>query len=344
MIGVGRVPRPTLTGAVFAGGLVLLAALVWRVGPVPIGEALVGVGWSALLVPLPHALFALGEASGWRLAFARGSCPLPPTALLRIAVAVKLVQGVAPSMSQATELVRIHLLREAGVPGDRATASVVMAKTMTGIAELAFIVLGVGALIASVAVEPAAAMWALVGIVGLGVVLGGLLAWERRGLFRPLVWLGSRLAFVSRFLERHGALLSSAEALIQEYLSRQRGRFVGATAVFFVTWLAMAFETWVFLWMLGLPATALDALLVQGWLALVTRATAVVPSNVGTLEAGTVMVFALVGLPPAGGMALAVLRRVRQLVWMGMALAVFPRASRAPAPEASLERPGAQGR
>jgi hypothetical protein len=218
-----------------------------------------------------------------------------------------------------------------------------MAKTMTGIAELAFIVLGVGALIASVAVEPAAAMWALVGIVGLGVVLGGLLAWERRGLFRPLVWLGSRLAFVSRFLERHGALLSSAEALIQEYLSRQRGRFVGATAVFFVSWLAMAFETWVFLWMLGLPATALDALLVQGWLALVTRATAVVPSNVGTLEAGTVMVFALVGLPPAGGMALAVLRRVRQLAWMALALAVFPRAPRAPAPEAALERPGAQG-
>jgi hypothetical protein len=322
---------------------VLFAVLIWRVGPASIGHVLLGIGWSVLLVPLPHVLHTLGETSGWWLAFSQGRCPLGYSALLRITVAVKIIQGVTPSVSQATELVRFHLLRQAGVRPDLATASVVMAKTTASAGELMFIVLGVGALAGSLTIDPVSAMWAVAGIGILALVLGGLLAWARLGLFRPLVWLGMRLAFVRAFLDRHGALLSSTEALLREYLVEQRTRFLASGLVFFVTWLLTVFETWVFLWVLGLPTTVPNALLIQAWLALVVRLTAFVPSNVGTLEAGALMVFAFVGLPPQGALALALLRRLRQLVWMVVALVVFPRARRSPSTAASIGHSGSPG-
>lgn len=325
------VPSPTLTGGLFVGGLVLFAVLIGRVGLASIGDVLLAIGWSALLVPVPHALYALGETAGWRLAFPRGGCPLRYVALLRLTVAVKVIQGVTPSVSQAAELVRIHLLRRAGVQPDVAAASVVMAKTTTTAAELAFIILGVGALIGSVAIDRAATLWAFVGIGALGLVLGTLLAWQWLGLSRPFAWLGVHLAVVRPFLTRHGALLSSTERLLRQYLAEQRGRFLASGLLFFVTWTLSVLETYVFLWILGAPTTALDALLIQAWLSVVVRVTAFVPNNVGTLEAGAVMAFAFVGQPPPAALAFALLRRARQLVWMGTALAVFPRGSRRPA-------------
>ena len=318
--------RPLVTRVLFVAGLGLFALLIWRVGLMSIGHVLLALGWSAFLVPAPHALYVLGETAGWWLAFARGGCPLPYGGLLRVTVAIKFIQGVTPSVSQAAELARIHWLRQAGVQLDVATASVVMAKTTTAAAELAFILVGVGALIGSVAIDPSAATWALVGIGVLALGLSVLLAWPWLGLLRPLDWLSTRLGIVRVFLDRHGALLSSTEALHRQYLVEQRARFLASGGVFFVTWLLSAFETYVFLWMLGAPTTAFDALLVQAWLALVVRATAFVPSNVGTLEAGALMVFAFLGLPARLALALALLRRARQLVWMGTALALVPRA------------------
>jgi uncharacterized membrane protein YbhN (UPF0104 family) len=232
------------------------------------------------------------------------------------------------------------LLRQTGVRPDLAAASVVMAKTTASAGELAFIVLGVGALAGSLSIDPVAAMWTAVGIGALALVLGGLVVWQRLGLFRPLVWLGMRLTFLRAFLDRHGALLSSTEALLQEYLVEQRTRFLTSGLVFFVMWLLSVFETWVFLWILGLPTTVANALLIQAWLTLVVRLTAFVPSNIGTLEAGALMVFAFVGLPPHGALALALLRRIRQLVWMIVALAAFPRARRIPSAAPSAGRSG----
>jgi hypothetical protein len=329
--------RPTLTRGLFIAGLALFAVLLWRVGLASIVDVLAPMGWSALLVPVPHALYALGETAGWRLAFSRGRCPLSYVGLLRLTVAVKLIQGVTPSVSQAAELVRIHLLRQAGVQPDVAAASVVMAKTTTTAAELAFIVAGVGALIGSVAMDRAAAMSAFAGIAALGVLLGGLLAWQWLGLSRPLVWLGARLALVRPFLARHGALLSSTDRLLRQYLSAHRGRFLASGLLFFVTWTLSVLETYVFLWILDVPTTAVDAWLIQAWLAVVVRVTAFVPNHVGTLEAGAVMAFAFVGQPAPTALAFAFLRRARQLAWMGAALAAFPRAARRPAAGTPVE-------
>jgi len=316
--------RSPLMGALFLGGVALVAVLLWQVGTAAIAHLVLGIGWRAVLLPLPHAVVVLGETFGWWLAFARGACPLRFSALFRFTVVAKAIQTVTPSLSQAGEFLKLYLLRRAGVRTDLAIASVVTAKTTTAAAEIAFIVLGLMASVGSVVIDPAAVAWPLAGVGVLALALGGALVWQKVGLFRPLVWLGRQLGALREFVDRHGALLSSTDAMIQEYLAQHRWRFASSGLAFFATWAVGAFEAWTFLWMLDVPASGATALFIQAWLVVVNRLTAFVPANVGTHEAGALMVFAVLGLPAEAGLAFALLRRARQLVWILPGLVLWP--------------------
>ena len=81
--------------------------------------------------------------------------------------------------------------------------------------------------------------------------------------------------------------------------------------------------------MLGLPNDPLSTLIIQVWLVLVTRFTAFVPGNFGTHEAGAVMIFSFLGFTADGAMAFALLRRLRQIVWIALGLGILAKVPRA---------------
>jgi hypothetical protein len=81
--------------------------------------------------------------------------------------------------------------------------------------------------------------------------------------------------------------------------------------------------------MLELPHDLLSALVVQVWLVIVTRLTAFVPANLGTHEAGIVVIFAFLGLAPESAMVFALLRRVRQIGWIAAGLGLLAKVPRA---------------
>jgi hypothetical protein len=304
--------------------VVLFGVLVWRVGAVSIGHLLLSVGWWAVLLPLPQGLIMLCDTLGWWFAFSRTGCPLRYGELLRFTVAAKAINQVTPSLSQAGELVKLHLLRRAGVPSDLATASVVTAKTTIVTAELAFIILGFAVPLSSMAIDPTVTALGVIGAGLLAFALGGILTWLRLGLFRPLVWLGLRVTVLRAFFDRHGALFASTDAMLREYLVLHRSQFWISGLAFFAGWLGGALEVWVLLWIMGLPAHATAALLIQATLTVVSRLTAFVPANLGTHEAGTLMIFTVTGLSGEAALAFALLRRARQIVWVATGLALFP--------------------
>src|SRR5262245_6731633 len=294
------------------------------------------VGWSVVWLPLLPIVFTVFETTGWWFAFARQGCPLPFVTLYRFTVAVKTIQGVTPSLSQAGELAKLHLLRRAGVEPGLATASLVTAKTTIVAAELAFLVFGFTASVGFFSVDPALQTWTVVGIVVLAVALAGVLIWQWLGVFQPVVRLGRRLPLLRAFFERHEALLLSTDTILKEYLVQHRARFWGSTLAFFVFWLVGVVDVWLILWMLGLPVTASAGLFIHVWLMVVSRLTAFVPAHLGTLEAGALMVFALVGLPAEAALAFSLLRRFRQLMWIAAGLAVWPATRRGPATVATI--------
>lgn len=309
-----------------AGGLLLFLFLFWRVGPGAIGQLLWMAGWALPLVFVPYALVIGCETLGWWFAF-QSSQVVRFKDLVRLTVATKAVQLLTPSITQAGEFMKVHLLRATGVAVDIGAASVVVAKTTIAIAELLFIGLGLIFLLGYVTVEPVIAMSVALGIAVMGFGLVGVLIWQRIGLFRPLIWVSRRIGALASFVDRHEGLLSSTENIVREHLDERR-RFGWSALWFFLGWAAGVVEAWAFLSILELPSDIPDAFMIQVWSVIVTRLTTFIPGNLGAQEAGIVMIFSFLGLSPEAAMAFAVLRRLRQLGWIAAGLGYLAKMSR----------------
>lgn len=304
-----------LTRWFLAAGLLLFGVLLLRTGLYSVGQLLWKASWAFPLVFIPYALVLVCETVGWWFAF-------PPTRsmpfrdLMRLTIAAKGVQFLTPSIIQAGEFMKIHLLRESGVKGDVAAASVVVAKTTIMIAELLFIGLGLCLALGFVAVDPTVVASIMLGLAIMGLGILGVVLLQRAGLFRPLLWVSRRIPFLTGFITRHEGFLSSTQRIVQSHLV-EKTRFAWSCSWFFMGWAAGIVEVWVFLSILGLPSTVASALFIQVWSVIVTRLTTVIPGNLGAQEAGLVMAFSLLGLSVESAMAFALLRRIRQLGWIG---------------------------
>ena len=315
-------PRRTLTRFLLIGGGVLFAILFWKTGPQLVGALLLRIGWALPLVTLPNGLVVAFEAFGWWYAFPDGRCPIKPSGILRFTAAAKAIQVMTPSFSQAAELLKIHLLHLSGLRSDISVASVVAAKTTASLAELVFIGIGLTVVLSTLTIEPLLITSLSTGIVIMSFFAAGMWVWQRIGLFRPLIWVSRRFCVLSTFFCRHEEFLSSTDSLLREYTGEAR-RFSLSGLGYLLAWTTGAVEAWVFLRVLGLPSDLLSALLIQVWLVVVVRLTGFIPGNLGTHEAGTVIVFSFLGLTAESAMAFALLRRIRQIVWTALGLGVL---------------------
>ena len=315
-----------LTRWFLAVGLLLFLILLWRIGPGAIGQLLLQAGWALPLVFLPYALVIACEALGWFFAFPSNQSP-HLWALVRLTVAAKAVQFLTPSITQSAELMKVHLLRMIGVKVDVGGASVIVAKTTIAIAELLFIGLGLTFALAFMSVEPLMAMSVALGIVAMSIGVVGVLIWQRIGLFRPLIWASRHIGVLETFVDRYRELLCSTEKHVRDHLDEGR-RFGWSCLWSFLGWSAGVVEVWALLNILGISQEVSIVLLIQVWSVIVTRLTTFIPANLGTQEAGSVMVFAFFGLSPESAMAFAVLRRLRQMGWIAGSLGILAKMSR----------------
>jgi hypothetical protein len=97
-----------------------------------------------------------------------------------------------------------------------------------------------------------------------------------------------------------------------------------------------AFETWLFLRVLQIPASITTALVIETLGSAVRFATFFVPGSLGALEGANAAAFAALGLGAQAGLAFSLLRRLRQVVWIGLGAFVLllARARMRLAPEA----------
>lgn len=321
------ISRSHVTRGFAVAGATLFAILVWKIGPASISNMLWGVGWALPLVVMPGMVATLFQALGWWYAFPDRNPPITYRRVLGFTMAAQAMQMITPSIAQVGELLRVHLLRSAGVSAAISTASVVAAKTTMMITELLFIALGLAVAPSLLAREKSLALSIGIGMFLMAVTILGVVLWQRSGFFAPAIWLSRRLKVLTELFDRYEDVLVSTDNILKQYLGEGR-RFVLSCAWNFLGWLATAIEAWVILSLLGLSYDAVTALIVQVWLAMVNRLTAFVPGNLGTQEAGVVMIFSVLGFSSESAVAFALLRRVRQLVWIAVGLGILTQESR----------------
>jgi len=305
-----------LRAVLFVCGVGILAYLIARVGAHSIASVLNRFAWwQFLLVCLPYGLIMAVDTLGWRYAFA--GKPPPYLRMLAARTAGEALNIVTALGSVGGEAVKVWLLRPA-VPYHESVPSVVIAKTTSTIAQTLFLLLG---LIVAVTLVPVDAQIISAMLILLAVetlLVGGFLATQLTGLVRR----AGRLLAWSGLIEK----TSHAERLdanLRGFYRHRWRRFLLSITCHLCGWILGVLETMVMLFVLEVPAGVGTATVIETLGSGVRFATFLVPGSLGILEGAYTGIFAALGFGASVGLAFSLVRRARQIVWIGVGLFVL---------------------
>lgn len=295
--------------AAIAGSAVAVGLVGWY-GVDDVADAIRLAGWSGLgVVTLFQVLSVVLCGLAWWALPADG-----PSLGVVFFVWARWVRGgvsdVLALLPAGSELVGARMLAIRGVEGTSAGASVVVDMTAELVSQLLFTFAGVLLLVAAVP-DSAVARWGAVGLaVAVPVVVGFLVA-QRTGLFRLAGRITGKLILGGRsFGSQWGYDLHARIDAIY----RQKWRFIGGVALHLGGWLSSAGGVWATLWLLDQPVAFHEALVIESVVYALRSAAFFVPFGAGVQEGGYVVVGALFGVPPGSALALALIKRGRDIL------------------------------
>lgn len=214
-----------------------------------------------------------------------------------------------PVAAVGGDIVRARLLNFSGVAGGVAVASASVDLLLEVTAQALFALLGV-ALLTQVAGGTEMASWAAGGLGLAALAVGGFYAAQRFGgafiVERALGALARRWRTATP-----GGGIRLHESLQTIYADRPA--IVVALSLHELAWLLGALETWTALWLIGVPVSPNEAMILESLTQALRAAAFPVPSALGVQESGFTVLGALFGIPPEAALALSFVKRVPDL-------------------------------
>ncbi|MGO4723621.1 MULTISPECIES: flippase-like domain-containing protein [unclassified Inquilinus] len=292
-----------------AVGLTVAVVLVWLTGAAEIWSALVGAGWGILAVIALHFPQFLFSSLGWR-ALVPGR-PVPPLSFfMRLRWIREAINSLLPVAQIGGELITARLLAMRGVPLNRSGAAIVVDLTTQMASQVVFTMFGLGLLFLGNH-DGAMTPWIIAGC-GIGFLLVALfIGAQRFGMFkvleRALIRLADKFGWSS--LGEVSGLHDSIVALYEEHARRvwvSGGHHL-------ISWLLGCLEIWMTLWALGVDAGFREAVIIESLAQAIRMAGVIVPGALGVQEGGFIVICGLLGIPPHSAVAMALIRRIREI-------------------------------
>lgn len=320
-------PGPSVRGrllraVLILAGLSLFAWLIWQADPQLVWEQLRALGpWAPLLL-LPSLGIYLLDAFAWRYCF-RATPPVSFFRLFLVRMAGESLNNSLPSAYIGGEPLKAYLLQREGLAGPEGIASVVVGKTALTVAQVLFLFLGMGCAIA--ASSGHASLPALLGgsaLVAFLFLASMVFAYyaQRYGPGRLLRGFSERSGLLQGFVAKTSPALDDLDRTLSDYYAQVPGRFWLATLLFFFGWCGEFLEVALFCHLSGLAPSWL-VLIALGSLATVVKAAGLfLPGSLGVQEGGNVLLFLAFGLTEAVAITFSLVRRARELLWIGFGL------------------------
>lgn len=324
--GVSRASLLGLAAAVVGGGLLLVT--IRQVGWDEIRSGVGAVGpWFLAVVALGGARF-FARAKSWVLCARQVGAPgLTPSTAFNAVIAGDAVGNLTPLGLLASEPTKVLLIRRQ-VPTGPALTSVALDNGFHTVAVLVMIAIGAWILVRQVALEPSfrLVVEAVLVAVLLAAAAGVWLARRRPAI---LSWLAQRTARVTGRQARSPEALREIEARFYGVLQWPPAALWQAAGWQAAFHLGAVAEVWVILRALsGGTSSLADAFVLESAGRLVIVLFKVIPFRMGVDEVGAAVVAAALGLPASAGVALALVRKLRILVWNAAGLVVLARTRR----------------
>lgn len=317
-------------------GAALFAAVLWSTDVAAALDHVRALGWAILPVLGIYVGAFAADTLSWQL--------LLPSArpgwgwfarLWKIRLVGMAVNQLTPVVGLAGEPLKAVLLkRECGVDYREGGASLLVAKTANLIALVVFLGGGILLALASDRLPPAYRGAAAVGLAVLAAGIAAVFAVQRLRVASRLGGLIGRGRWGRRVLHLLEGIEAFDDRLVAAYTSERR-RFLLATLLTLGNWCLGAVELYAILRFLEVPVGLADAWCLQAVVELVRAATFFIPASLGAQEG--VLVVLLAGFPggAALGLAVALIKRFRELLWIGAGLLTgwiaFPSLAKRPA-------------
>ncbi len=304
-------------------GFLLLAGLIYQVGDAAMLHQLAALGWWLPVVMLPYGVFCIADVLAWRCLFPTGTVLPTVRRLYAIRLAGETVNDFTPTATLGGEPMKAYMLRDVGVRMTSAVASIVLARTAVTAGQVLFIVAGFALLVLHAHREVAWVIGLAVLIGAAVLFIGAMVRWQRRGLMSGIVRWTQRFVG-ARFVGPMWAARSRAvdQEVASVYENRRRD-FALSVFLHFVSWALGTVELMIFIWLIGSKARWIDLTIIEALNQPVKVVGILIPGGIGAQEAGGVGAFALLGLDPAVGLTVMLLRRAREVFYGLVGLGVL---------------------
>jgi len=298
-------------------GLIALVGIVLHIGLEPILHAVSQLGPLPLVIILLPMIVVYGlEAWGWRLTLGAYAGKVGFLNLFAIRMAGETVNVTTPAAYMGGEPLKAYWLKRYGVPMVESMASVITAKTTMTLAQVLFILLGMG--LAFWIIDAASHYWMAM-LVSLGLLAFGVglfVVFQRYGLgMGSLILLrtcGIRLAF----LEKRKPQLQEMDATIQRFYSQNRRTFYVALGTFFLAWLCETLEVYAILYYMDVSANVWTSISIAALTVFIKGGTFFIPGSLGAQEGGYTLLLMSFGYTEVTGITFALIRRLREILWI----------------------------
>jgi putative membrane protein len=290
-------------------GLALLTGLTAYYGFASVGQAVASAGWGAALVVLARAVAISGAGIGWALLIP-GAVVHRPGLFVGVRFIREAINCLFPVAQVGGDLVGARMLTFFNVGPGLAFASVLVDIFIQVATLLVFVVAGVGILLAK-SDDHGLALAVSYGLLVAVPAIAGFFVVLRLGASQSLA------ARLVRFVERREwAAVEHVTSLSQnlEGLWQRRNGLLGSLMVHGGLWVFGATEVWVALAFMGHPVTVIDAVAIESVGQAVRAAAFAMPGGLGVQDGGLIAVCGAFGVPPEVALALALVKRIAELV------------------------------
>ena len=303
-------------------GIAFYAWLIHSIGLRSVYANLTQVGWGLGVTIALEGVARLANTLGWRAAIENCPRKLTLSHLFAARIAGEAIDYTTPSAQLGGQIVMALMVRDE-LPIAAGLATVVIATFAEAIGQIGFICV---ALLLSIRLASSLndMFWPITGGIGITIALAaGLFYVQKKRPFFHLWKAAAKLDLPALATIEVGQASQEADRMLIEFYQHNRLRLLLSCLCYFVAWSLGPVEIYLLLSFLGQKATLEIALLTEALGLLIERATFMVPAKLVSQEGGKALILGALGYQPRIGFTLGLLRRIKELVWVLIGLALL---------------------
>ena len=302
-------------------GLLFFAFLIYEVGPASILKNIQQVGWRFVIIFALWFFCYVFQNVAWALEMRKSFAEVGFLSLLKARIAGEAMNGLIPLGNFGGEPVKAYILSNK-TSRTEIVASLILDKTVFAFGSLLYIFAGLVVAvfaIAELSYEMKFLVFALLGLMVWGLI------WfvRKRTFFTRLCMKLEAWGIATKFFAQKMDHIRAMDERIASFYRSDKIRFVASILFHFLGKMLNAVEFYLVFHYLGLELSFAYALSIHALSVIINTIFIFVPGHWGVAEGGQAFIFLALGLNPADGIAVGVVRRIRHIFWTLIGLAIF---------------------